>query len=57
MKRRVKIGESEVSINGRLVSLFEGHGLVCKEYKKTFRDEKSAEECYSSIISRKKHSS
>lgn len=57
MNKRVKIGDIELSINGRLVSLFKGHGPKCNEYRKTFRDKQSAEEYYSYIISRMKRSS
>lgn len=52
MKSKVRIGEVEVSLNDRLVSLFAGHGPKCYEYRKTFRDGKSAEEYYFSVISR-----
>jgi hypothetical protein len=57
MKRRIRIKEIEISLEGRLVSLFQGHGPVCNEYRRTFPDEKSAEEYYSSIILRMEKSS
>lgn len=51
MKRKERIGRFDVYLNGCSVSLFEGNGPKCNEYKKIFRDEKNAKEYYLLMIS------